>query len=260
MSSKSDLYLEVKKYWTNVAGKEGHVDFRSLQLQIETHKRLFNIFQAGNYFFLLVDIYNGEIAEVGPGLMDVLGYGQGELTMEEYVNGIHPQDMPYFLKFEQHITNFYNELAVDLICQYKMQYDLRIKKKDGNYARMLIQYIIVNHQGHDLKHSFHLHTDITHIKGEGEGEPHLSLIGMNGLPCYYDIQKSMSCTSSKSLFTAREKEILKGIVEGKSSRQLAGELFVSIHTINSHRKNILAKSNVKTPLELVKKSIMEGWT
>ncbi|WP_220392929.1 LuxR C-terminal-related transcriptional regulator [Chitinophaga lutea] len=257
MNNKNDLYLEVKKYWTNVAGKEGNIDFRSLQLQIETHKRLFNIFQTGNYFFLLVDIYQGEIAEVGPGLVDVLGYSQGELNMEEYVNRIHPQDMPFFLKFEQHVTNFYNDLTVDRIGQYKVQYDLRIRKKDGNYSRMLIQYIIVNHQGHDLKHSFHLHTDITHIKSEGK--PHLSVIGLNGLPSYYNIQESITCIASKSLFTTREREILKGIVEGKSSRQLACELFVSIHTINSHRKNILAKGNVKTPLELVRKAITEGW-
>ncbi|MGE7778222.1 LuxR C-terminal-related transcriptional regulator [Chitinophaga sp. NPDC101104] len=257
MSNKNDLYLEVKKYWASVAGKEGNVDFSTLQAQIETHKRLFNIFQAGSYFFLLFDIYNGEIAEVSPGLFDVLGYTQGELNMEEYVNKIHPEDMPFFLKFEQHLFNFYHGLTVDQIGQYKVQYDLRIKKKNGNYARILIQYIIVNHHGHDLKHSFHLHTDITHIKNEGE--PHFSVIGLNGLPSYYDIQKTITSSSSKSLFTAREREILKGVVEGKSSQQLAGELFVSIHTINSHRKNILAKGNVKTPLELVRKAIIEGW-
>lgn len=50
----------------------------------------------------------------------------------------------------------------------------------------------------------------------------------------------------------REKEIIKMIVEGKSSHEIADVLFRSIHTINTHRKNIIHKLGVNSLAELIK--------
>jgi len=61
------------------------------------------------------------------------------------------------------------------------------------------------------------------------------------------------------LFTEREKEVLKEIVDGMYSQEIAGCLYLCIHTINTHRKNILAKAGVKTPIQLIKKTIEEGY-
>ncbi len=51
--------------------------------------------------------------------------------------------------------------------------------------------------------------------------------------------------------TKREVEIVQLIAAGKSSHQIADELFLSVHTINSHRKNILKKLNLKSPTQLI---------
>ncbi|MGE8377349.1 MAG: helix-turn-helix transcriptional regulator [Sphingobacterium sp.] len=60
-------------------------------------------------------------------------------------------------------------------------------------------------------------------------------------------------------FNLREKEVLKGIVDGMDSQEIADCLCLCIHTINTHRKNILAKAGVKTPMQLIKKTIEEGY-
>ena len=52
--------------------------------------------------------------------------------------------------------------------------------------------------------------------------------------------------------TNREKEILKLVVDGASSKAIAEELFISIRTVETHRNNILQKLNVKNSAELVK--------
>lgn len=49
----------------------------------------------------------------------------------------------------------------------------------------------------------------------------------------------------------REFEVLQLITKGYKTVEIADELHVSVHTINSHRKNILRKLNLKSPAELI---------
>lgn len=55
----------------------------------------------------------------------------------------------------------------------------------------------------------------------------------------------------KSL-TSREKEIIKLIFQGYSSKQIAEKLFISPHTVTTHRKNIKKKLEIKSYNELYK--------
>ena len=52
--------------------------------------------------------------------------------------------------------------------------------------------------------------------------------------------------------TRREKEILALIAEGFTNPEIANKLFVSSSTVDSHRKNLLAKLNVKNTASLIK--------
>src|SRR5450432_2794202 len=49
----------------------------------------------------------------------------------------------------------------------------------------------------------------------------------------------------------REKEVLVLIAEGYTSSEIAGKLFVSNFTVDSHRKNLIAKLNVKNTAMLI---------
>jgi DNA-binding CsgD family transcriptional regulator len=51
--------------------------------------------------------------------------------------------------------------------------------------------------------------------------------------------------------TPREREILKNIAEAKTNKEIADELFMSISTVETHKKNIKKKLKVKTGTELV---------
>lgn len=51
--------------------------------------------------------------------------------------------------------------------------------------------------------------------------------------------------------TRREKEILSLLIEGKSTKQISDELFLSYLTIQTHRRNLLQKFNVKNSIELI---------
>lgn len=51
--------------------------------------------------------------------------------------------------------------------------------------------------------------------------------------------------------TTKEKEIIKYLMEGYSSKQIAAQLTVSPRTIDTHRANILGKFNLKNTSELI---------
>lgn len=53
------------------------------------------------------------------------------------------------------------------------------------------------------------------------------------------------------LLSKKELEMVKWLAEGYSSKQIADRLFLSFHTVNTHRKNMLRKTNCQNVAELI---------
>jgi DNA-binding NarL/FixJ family response regulator len=60
--------------------------------------------------------------------------------------------------------------------------------------------------------------------------------------------------------TKREREVLQLIAEGKTTKDIASQLYVSIKTIETHRKQIMDKVGLNSVAELTKYAIREGLT
>lgn len=70
--------------------------------------------------------------------------------------------------------------------------------------------------------------------------------------------KDVTCEPAD--LSPREFEVLQLITKGKKTVDIADTLNVSVHTINSHRKNILRKLNLKSPAELIVYAVEQGLT
>ena len=57
------------------------------------------------------------------------------------------------------------------------------------------------------------------------------------------------------VLTAREKEVLELIAEGYTNPQIAEKIFLSPFTVDSHRKNLLAKLGVKNTASLIRLAV-----
>jgi len=53
------------------------------------------------------------------------------------------------------------------------------------------------------------------------------------------------------MLTEREIEIIKLLLDGKSSLEISGTLFISRHTVDTHRRKILVKIGIKSTGELL---------
>jgi DNA-binding NarL/FixJ family response regulator len=66
--------------------------------------------------------------------------------------------------------------------------------------------------------------------------------------------------ASKSTLTAREREVLQLLAEGKTTREIAALLDVSVKTVETHRHQIMTKLNTRSIADLTKFAIREGIT
>ena len=66
--------------------------------------------------------------------------------------------------------------------------------------------------------------------------------------------------SAFSILTQREREILQLIAEGKSTKEVASLLYISVKTVETHRQKIMEKLNLNSVAELTKYAIREGLT
>jgi DNA-binding NarL/FixJ family response regulator len=60
--------------------------------------------------------------------------------------------------------------------------------------------------------------------------------------------------------SSREREVLQLVAEGKSTKEIAASLYVSVKTIETHRRQIMGRLNLPNIAQLTKFAIREGIT
>jgi DNA-binding CsgD family transcriptional regulator len=235
---------------------------------IEENKAILNLLQenklylflVGKSYFFISDIKNSSTGNFSKGTFDVLGYDSEDMSLEKMLSMVHPADLPIIIGFESKVMEFFSELPVEKMFKYKVRYDFRMQHKLGHYVRLLQQVITIetDENGAIIK-TMGIHSDITDLKNEGL--PVLSFIGLDGEPTYENVQVEgkFSFLKPDERFSPREKEILNKLIQGKTSEEIAKELFISKETVNTHRRNMLSKCDVKNTMELVNRSVKNGW-
>jgi DNA-binding NarL/FixJ family response regulator len=86
----------------------------------------------------------------------------------------------------------------------------------------------------------------TLLRGELYLSPRIQVPGQLQDPIFQD-----TFTRFSNL-TSREQEIAKAILQGLSSQEIADRLFISLHTVQTHRKNLFRKLGVHSAAELIR--------
>jgi DNA-binding CsgD family transcriptional regulator len=229
-----------------------------LKFELDLYKKLWNFFLIGDSYYFIINHHTLQFEFVSKEVETVMGYLPSEFDIPFMNDKLHPDDRSWFLAIGSSIVDFFSQLPIDKLMKYKVRYDIRFKKKDGGYARILYQGILLEHDeaGRFLR-TLSVHSDITYLKQEGK--PVLSFIGMEGEPSYVDVVSNKTFVESKEEFTKREKQVLKLLIEGKPSKEISDLLKISKQTVDTHRKNMLHKKHLSNTGELIGKAIRSGW-
>ena len=68
---------------------------------------------------------------------------------------------------------------------------------------------------------------------------------------YMRFLQQRNLQDSYELLTEREKEVLQLLAEGKSNKEVAGILDVSVYTVDTHRTHLMQKLNLHNTAEIV---------
>ena len=85
----------------------------------------------------------------------------------------------------------------------------------------------------------------------------LSMYPINNTQVTYKV--ALNNTDRVNALTDREKQVLKLIAEGFSTKMIASQLKITINTVETHRRHLLEKLDAKNSMELIKKAFKLFW-
>jgi len=90
------------------------------------------------------------------------------------------------------------------------------------------------------------------VQAVAQGKPFFSpAVAQTLLEDYMRVLKQGGLSDTYELLTNREKEVLQLLAEGKSNKEVAGLLDLSLYTVESHRTNLMQKLNLHNTAEIV---------
>lgn len=75
-----------------------------------------------------------------------------------------------------------------------------------------------------------------------------------------DVERARGRPAASGVLTPREREVLQLVAEGRTSKEIAVALDIALPTVETHRRQLMAKLRLRTIAELTKYAIREGLT
>jgi len=175
----------------------------------------------------------------------IVGYDTSFYLAENWVeftfSKMHPKFVDATSSMQQKGAEFfleeYNKEAEKFIMNLEGVY----KRVTGEYFHFLQQSVCIetDTDGRPFLLLSYLH-DVTHLKKNGTAN--LVITTPNEIH-WWNFNFEKNCLEPVQPLSKQEKKILSFLAEGKSSKEIANELSVSSHTIDTHRRHLLEKTN-----------------
>lgn len=211
-----------------------------------------------NSSMAVFDLYKKKYSFAHNKFLPIIGIELEEMMQrgpQYFYNIMHPDDVSFLVETHYMFTNFLLKLEADQRKDYKLLYDFRLTDKQGKYIRFVNQMLP--------------------LELDKNGNIWLMLITYDMIPGNIDSFKSQrkiinvktnelyffpkdSKDDQENSLTKREVEILGLLAKGLASKKIADELFLSINTVNNHRRNILEKTKSENTAMAIQYGIRLG--
>lgn len=198
-------------------------------------------------FLHIANITHMKIVYRSEGCHKFFGVEPEEVDPGIYLERTHPQDIMRHSLGRSKLLRMGNEMFINKKGKLLLSSCFKTLNAHGEYRELLYQlFICYFNEPLPAVYSLQINTDVTDLK-ESTKCDHFYVGDDDQLFRYPD--KELLCVGLS--LTDRESEIIRLIAQGLDSEQIAERLFLSVHTINTHRRNILDKTGHRSTHELV---------
>jgi hypothetical protein len=190
-------------------------------------------------YFQVFDLGQMKFLFTSKNIFHMLGITAEDINPGHYTQHIHPDDEERLGQARARVYKMEREIFQAKKGSALTSYNLRVRNAAGNYNNLFVQdYMFFSPIPYKVVFLIQVITNIDWYKMKKDRFHHYA---GNDLSLFrFPDQNLLDIGPNLSY---REFEIIRMIEAGLSSKEIADKLFLSIHTVNTHRSNILEKTS-----------------
>lgn len=203
--------------------------------------------QINNSGLTVFDLYQKKHIYNSYNLSELFGYDINHIDTAYYNSRIHPDDLYMLTRTGILALEYAYQLPIEDRKNFKLQNEYRVLNSKNKYIRIIEQFQALEL---DLKGNFWLALTILDISPNQEE--------YNGIRSQFiDVKTGETkviqhIEKRDAILSNRESQVLSFIKNGLLSKEISDKLSISLHTVNTHRQNILKKLGANNSLEAIK--------
>ena len=198
-------------------------------------QQLTRVMEENDQFITVADLAQIKFLYVSEGIRSLIGVEPSQLNPSHFVEVTHPDDLSRFGLLRAQTFIVEKEVLETKTGSALVSFTIRLRNPAGVYFNCLCQaYFFFSPIPHSAVYLLQVISNVDRFETRKHGFHHYK-----GKNLSYFRFPDNELLKVGPAFSGRELEIIKLIESGMSSKQIADKLFISVHTVNTHRRNIL---------------------
>jgi DNA-binding CsgD family transcriptional regulator len=224
----------------------------SIKVQIESNPVLIETFTSTRTVPIVTNVRRLQHSYVGANVESWWGWTVEELlggSIQSFLGFVHPNDLVIHQKANVLLAEAFDNGSYEEKMQLRLSFNYRIRSKKGQYVHILqtSSVLEIDTEG-NLQTALTLLQEVNHA--EDFNKYYVHLYGVSKYRQILEYRKNEQTFGIIEKLSEREVEITKYLLAGLDSKQISDCLFISRHTVDTHRRKILQKLRLQSSQEL----------
>jgi DNA-binding CsgD family transcriptional regulator len=231
------------------------VGFKGIDRNCVLMTNIEDMMRYNNQFFFVADMIQVKILFTSERSTEIIGINPEDVNPYHFFEATHPDDLHRHNLGRSKLFGMAQGLYIAENGTGLLSSNIRIRNPEKGYSNMLFQcYLFFSLLPVKTVYIFQIITDIEWSRTVKRGFHYY--VG-NDISFFRFPDEAL--LSLGNMFSEREFEIITLIKSGLNSELIAKKLFLSIHTVNTHRTNILAKAGKSSISEVIYDLVEQGY-
>lgn len=249
-ASKDSLY-SVQQFLTknNIGGNE------TPRFIIDNEPEILDqLMSFSKQFFYIVRLPDLDLLYMHSGFCSVLGYNNIIEKLDQVYNLIHPDDRSVVIEATRKILFILAQTRVPMENSFYITF--RMLNVEGEYVWIQRQTGSFQYDPEGKITTYiSIIRDLSCLPGKSINEIRCHMAGPACQKFEFPDRELKRYIANRSILTDRELQVLRELFKGKTSQEVGDALFISVHTVDQHRRNMLHKTKTKNTRELLNYAI-----